>query len=91
MKLENVSGRKPEGDGRQKNGADGGAGTSLKKLMMAETGQRLEPGILGRGTIRIPCLCCRVLVHLIRRTTPECANLMSARVRSIAGSNSFKD
>ena len=69
-----------------KNGAESGAGTRVKYCTMAETGQRAEPGIRGNGTSRRRSLCCRVFVHLMRRTAPCDVNLMSSRQRWRVGS-----
>ena len=48
---------------------------------MAETGQRSELGMSGRGISRMPILCCNVLDQRIRKTAPLRGKLMSLRVR----------
>ena len=47
----------------QKKGAEAGAGTRAKYCIIAETGHRGEPGMLGSGMKRRRCLCWRVLDH----------------------------
>ena len=52
---------------------------------MAKTGQSGECGMLGRGIMWSPSLCCRVLDHLIRRIMPESVNFISSRVSCSVG------
>ena len=80
--MEKVRKRMRDGVGRQKRGADNGAGTNVKKCNKADTGQRMEPGnMLGSSIRRGPSLCCRVLVQGMRMIAPDFVNLMLLRAR----------
>jgi len=80
LKME-VRGQRPVAVGRQKSGAVKEAGTKENKWSSADTGHKVEPGMLGSGIRRMPSLCCRVLVQRIRRMAPDSVNLISWQAR----------
>lgn len=57
LNAEKVIGRQPGAVRRQNSGADGEAGTRVKKCRRADTGQRVEPVMPGSGIRRrLPCV-----------------------------------
>lgn len=64
--------------GWQNNGANGEAGTSVKKCRRANTEQSVELGMLGSGIRRRPSLSCRVFVQPMRRNPPDSVNMADA-------------
>ena len=66
----------------QKKGTEAGAGTRAKYCIIAETGHRGEPGMLGSGTKRRRSLCWRVLDHLMRRKLDVSVTEVASRVKA---------